>query len=159
MTIFDQGVTPGEQSVVIIPSIWESDGSGDILHDWGQTIARVGGTIAHAAAILAGQPGTGMTLQTGLDMGLRPAVELLERILGQAGDRPIGMMRQGESYELPIPHVLTLNTAGLQAASQANFGKGPGVIELNFRDDPSLQGDYTMYLKFEWMEFDESIPG
>ena len=66
--------------------------------------------------------------------------------LGEVKDRPIGMIRQGNTYNF-IPKLLILNFDNANRAAQTNQGLGLGVIKVNYTDDQKLAGDYTLFVR------------
>jgi hypothetical protein len=84
-------------------------------------------------------------------------------VVGVAADRPIGQTLSGDQYVF-IPKLLTLNyqtaeqlLAPRQAAptpviNMPMFNPAPmppGVVEVRYRDDDRLAGDYVLYLQIE----------
>ena len=66
--------------------------------------------------------------------------------LGKVKDRPIGMIRQGNTYNF-IPKLLILNFDTASRAADTNEGSGLGVIKINYTDADRLAGNYTLYVK------------
>src|SRR5438046_5591550 len=66
--------------------------------------------------------------------------------LGEVKDRPIGMIRQGNTYNF-IPKLLILNFDNASRAADTNEGSGLGVIKIHYMDDQRLAGDYTLFVK------------
>jgi hypothetical protein len=66
--------------------------------------------------------------------------------LGEASNRPIGMMRSGDRYDFD-PQVLILTYQMADMIARTDFGKGNGVVEMRYKDDGDLEGDYTLYIK------------
>lgn len=75
-------------------------------------------------------------------------------LVGVSADRPIGQMLVNDQYVF-VPQVLTLNyqTAERllnQPPPVVQAGpKPPGVIEIRYRDDDRLAGDYALWLQVE----------
>ena len=56
------------------------------------------------------------------------------------------MIRSGDRYTFD-PQVLILTYQMADMIARTDFGKGTGVIEMHYKDDPDLEGEYTLYLK------------
>src|SRR5262249_40140438 len=86
-------------------------------------------------------------IKTNLETGLPALYKLLNSILGQAGDRPIGMVSETGSQMVFNPQSLVLNNKLAEVVVTNDFGFGPGVIGIEYQDDDRLAGHYTLYLK------------
>lgn len=62
--------------------------------------------------------------------------------LGEAKDRPIGMVRRGNRYSF-LPKLLILNFDTALAAAQADRG----LVKIVYTDAPKLAGEYTLFVK------------
>jgi hypothetical protein len=82
-------------------------------------------------------------------MGLPALFQLSSGITGQAKDRPIGLTQAQGGYNFNAKSmVLTYETATL--ATQNDFGKGPGVLAVDFQDPADIgSGQYTAYIQIE----------
>jgi hypothetical protein len=148
-----QGELADDRAVAITPTIWEWDGGTDMFNTWGQSFVTNGPAIAQAVAkIIAmakGVPVPGDLIKSGLELGLPPLFALGSAILGQAKDHPIGLVKEGDRFAYTTQS-LVLTGKRAELATQTDFGKGPGVIALNYRDDAELGGaSYSLYLKVE----------
>jgi len=47
------------------------------------------------------------------------------------------------------PKVLILTYQAADMISRTDFDHSPGIFEIRFQDDPSLQGDYTLFLQLK----------
>jgi hypothetical protein len=161
--LFEGTLTEGKTGVAITPTIWEWDGGTDMFNSWGQLVADNGPEIAQAVAnfingpSLPGIPTNSDFIKTNLEMGLPALFRLSSGITGQAGDRPIGLTKAEGGYNFNAKSmVLTYETAAL--ATQNDFGKGPGVLAVDFQDPADIgSGQYTAYIKIERVEPIDSI--
>jgi hypothetical protein len=143
--------------VAIIPELWEFDGPTDLFSTWTQVIADNAGPVVGAIATIAAGREAGEIVGDGVSMGLPALRKVVTGIFGEAGDRPIGMDLQrvrvdghDEEREVYTPKVIRLNYASADRLSRENvFGRGRGVIPLEYRDYNRLHGDYTLYVKVE----------
>lgn len=156
MVVWEGELVEGKTAVAIIPTIWEWDGGSDAFSEWTGWARDTARTLKDADVIdkLFGEKtggkvrvvfeaselalGIALSLQRGPDGG----------ILGKAQDRPIGMVRKGNRYVFS-PKVLALNYHTAAEVLKTNFGLGRGVIEINYKDDPKLRGDYSLYLQVQ----------
>jgi hypothetical protein len=155
MKLFEGTLTEGKTGVAITPTIWEWDGGTDMFNSWGQLVADNGPDIAQAVAnfinagSVPGIPTNSDFIKTNLEMGLPALFRLSSGITGQAGDRPIGLTKAEGGYNFNAKSmVLTYETATL--ATQNDFGKGPGVLAVDFQDPADIgSGQYTAYIQIE----------
>jgi hypothetical protein len=90
-------------------------------------------------------------LKGGASMGLG---EVADRVfistgflgLGDPKDRPIGMVKRGNSYSF-VPKVLVLTFETADAIARTTGPYGPGVVKVDYEDDRDLQGHYELYLQ------------
>ena len=82
------------------------------------------------------------------------AIETLNTIadlLGNSESRPIGLsppVNGKATWNGDAPIIIALNYETAESLLQADSGLGSGVISKNLKDDPKLEGDYDVYLKF-----------
>lgn len=154
--LFSNELIQGESAATIIVSVWEMDGLGDLyvhykdfLYNYQADMERI------ALDTLRNSPQTSALLRdwdnsfTGGGSGFPATVVVLgdgPLGLGEAKDRPIGMIRQGNTYNF-IPKLMILNFDNASRAAQTDQGLGPGVIKINYQDDPRLAGNYTLFLR------------
>jgi len=149
-----QGELTDERAITITPSLWEWDGGSDLFNSWGDALVSYGPAIAQAVVniitmLKAGVPLPGDIVKSTLELGLQPLFSLSSAVLGQAKDRPIGLSKSGKDYVYNA-QTLILTDKGADLAARSDFGKGPGVIEMVYRDDGSLgAASYSLYLKVE----------
>jgi hypothetical protein len=81
---------------------------------------------------------------------------LAQPTIGQAQDRPIGAGRDSiDATGSPAftfrPQRIALTVSGAEKVLQTSPGSGvpTGIIAVRYVDDPSLKGDYTLYLQIE----------
>lgn len=157
--------TDNRDAIFIIPTIWEWDGVNDqdLTGDYGSELneatsgfaARIVSDIIQAPPPLS----LGSFLKTGAEWTrINNALYLA---YGVPQDRPIGMELNGSRYGYNAK-VLILTNAAAEFISRTDFGKGPGIVPVQYVDHPSLGGDYTMYLQVERVDTSpcaESITG
>jgi hypothetical protein len=132
--------------LLVTPTIWEWDSnSGPILEIVNEALT-VANTIVGGGQIPASDEASGFMIGLGI---LFTAQE--SGAFGEAKTRPIGMTRSnGDKGILESnPQSFRLNLETLKQLTERNFGKGLGVVELHFRDDEKLKGDYSIYVQFE----------
>jgi hypothetical protein len=148
MTIWEGELAEGDHVAVITPSIWEWDGGKDAFGDWVAWGQQTVGKVRDRLQELLG-PDSKVVLDW-IELGLDVAVSIAEpTVIGQAGDRPIGMAKDGNQYVFR-PQVIALNYHSAERLVQDNpMGLGHGVIALRFADDSTLKGDYSLYMQVE----------
>ncbi len=159
--LFEGLLSQGSRGVVIIPSIWEMDGSPElrtIYSEYLSSQARFMGS--HVAEMITDYrfygPRSGdfpvrQALKGGASMGLG---EMAERVfigtgilgLGDPKDRPIGMVKSGNHYTF-VPKVLVLTFETADAIARTTGPYGSGVVKVYYEDDPDLAGQYELYLQ------------
>ena len=164
--IFQGDLIQGRTGAVIIPAIFEADGNRDLIDIYNRTIRRLQSHLESSLAGLIRGPALRtipqfITSGTTLSLGdLASSLSHGATFIGEAVDRPVGMARV-EAFGLPgggplrdqftfVPKalVLTYESADIISRSDA-FGHGRGVIEIRYRDDDRLQGDYTLYFQVD----------
>lgn len=144
------GELTDQRAVMVTPTIWEWDGGTDLFNIWGQTIVDNGPAIAEAVMniINATQGGSIPTkvIRSSLDLGLPALFKLLTDILGNAGDRPIGMNKKGDKAIFESKSLLLTDSIA-EVATASDFGFGPGIVGIRYADYSDLEGDYMLYLK------------
>lgn len=148
-----------DEAVVITPTIWEWDGASSLFNDWSQAVATNGPAIAAAvlqvvALIKGGVPLPGDSIKSALETAMPAASRLEQQIIGQAGDRPIGMVEEDSSYVFrPKSQIITNKLA--EVIQTNDVGYGLGVMEIAYVDAARLAGHYLLYTKVTKVE--ESI--
>lgn len=168
----------GENAAMIVPSIWEYDGTTEEeqqLNNFASTFAQIAiflGTQIPTAIITGGasipfvtslniaalkesrksvsqQPVDNLNMFAKLDYQLPEFNVIVSKTLfGDAKDRPIGMNdKEGHFDYTPIGMYLNYDNA--KALSSSDFGFGPGILPLRFKDPSGMQGDYTIYLQID----------
>ncbi len=134
----------GLDTLVVSPTIWEWDGGADLFRDY---VGWFQSTAAKVPTPAAGST-AGIVLEA-TKIGLGVAMDASDRgILGNAADRPIGIKTQGANGFTFDPQVLTLDHAAAEwLVANDPQGKGMGVVELSFQDDPKYHGHYTLYVQ------------
>lgn len=155
--VFQGELVQGQNGVVIAPTIWEWDGPPTFLNDWLTAVEDNGAQIAGAVLdIVAGKSGAGNYVRDGLAVGLPAAANLIRGIFGNAGDRMIGLSNKvTDPKTKDISYTgdrtaITLTYDLAELARNSNFGKGPGVIEIQYHDHKDIgAGWYTLYVQVE----------
>lgn len=152
--VWEGELADGENAVAMIIEPWEYDGGQDAYGDWVRWAQSVARALKQSDAFgrLVGERGR-FVLELS-DLGLGLALGLQESgVLGNAQDRPIGLVRTGTAKGKPVyganPRLLTLNFRTAELALQQNFGMGYGVIPIRYTDDPKFAGDYELYVQVE----------
>lgn len=144
------GELTDQRAVTITPTIWEWDGGTDLFNEWGRALVDNGPAIAAAVInIINATQGAIIptdVIKTNLEMGLPPLYKLLNNILGQAGDRPIGMVEEGGNAVFKSKS-LAMNNRLAEVAVTNDFGYGPGIVGIQYQDSARLAGNYMLYLK------------
>lgn len=157
--VWEGELIAGENHLVVIPSIWEWDGSAGGLDVWSNSLrssapeARYQLQLALQQAVaekrFSGWPGAHLSPPSfwGRSDAIPPMV----------GDRLIGLVAPtagGVHYKY-FDRALAINRefAEAELARTAQTSLPPGVSSLRFMDDPSLNdqfgGDYMLYLQVE----------
>jgi hypothetical protein len=152
-----QGLLMPDRAVVITPTLFEWDGGNDMFNTWGQAFVTHGPAIVQAvvniiAIARGGTPVPGDIVKSNLDLGLPPLFALARTISGQAKDRPIGMIKEGDGFAYHAQSIV-LTEKHAELAMQTDFGRGPGIIVLDYLDDGELgAARYSLYFKVEKLE-------
>lgn len=153
--IWEGELTADRTAAMIVPTIWEWDG-GDtplafilrtLLDGWAG-----GGSTRGMPELPAGRPGASLLkrlseVQIGRDV-VGTNVTYDASVVGWGGNRPIGMWFSAGSYMFD-PWVLYLTHERALAASQTDYGRGRGVIEVIYEDAADLRGRYTLFVQIE----------
>jgi hypothetical protein len=148
MTIWEGDLVEGDHVAVITPSIWEWDGGKDAYGDWvtwgHETVTKIRERLQQLLG-----PDSKVVFDW-IELGLEVAVRMAEpQVMGQAGDRPIGMVKDGSQFVFR-PQVIALNYHSAERLVQDDpMGFGNGILALRFADDGALKGDYELYLQVE----------
>jgi hypothetical protein len=150
MKLFEGNLIKGETGAAITPTIWEWDGGKDLFNTWGQSIVTNGPKLAQAVAgFINGSSGNGEFIKNNTELGLSSLFALARDILGQAQDRPVGWAASDANYDFSAKTLMLTYENALQI-SQTDFGKGPGVLAINYQDPANIGGgQYTVYLQVE----------
>ena len=153
-TVWEGELVDGENAVTMIIALWEYDGGKDAYGDWVRWTQSVAQALKKSTAFqqLVGEKGKFIVELSDLGLGL--ALSLQEDgILGNAQDRPIGLVKTGTEKGKPVyganPKLLMLNFSTAELALAQDFGMGRGVIPIRYVDDPKFAGDYEVYVQIE----------
>ncbi|MFL6231042.1 MAG: hypothetical protein ACJ741_19880 [Pyrinomonadaceae bacterium] len=156
--IWDGELKADVSAAMIVPTIWEWDGGDTPLAFLLRTLidgwAGGAGPVRGMPEIPVGRPGESLLkrlsdVQLGRDVvGTNLSYDI--SVVGQGGDRPIGMELSGHQYFFN-PWVLYLTYDRAVAASQTDYGRGRGVIEVPYVDAHELRGRYTLFVQIERM--------
>jgi hypothetical protein len=151
MLLIEVDLVQGQNAVAVTPSMWEWDGPQSLFNTWVDAIAANGSAIAQGVAtVITGAAPPGPVVQ-GIDKGIPALKALLDSIIGVAADRPIGMVKQGNSFVFN-PQTILLNFDTAVLATKTDFGRGPGILTLNFRDDTQLAGNYSLFIQVQQIQ-------
>jgi len=147
--LFEGELRPIHNAAIIIPSLWEFDGSAELFTPYMDMIERAFPTIRiNVGHILAVDDHFEFRARGAEGFGLENAVTLDERIIDMR-NRPIGMKRSAPGQFSFNPQVLVLTYEGARDALTRDRGFGPGVIEVRYDEPQELEGSYSIYLKVE----------
>jgi hypothetical protein len=139
-----------QTTLVVLPSLWEWDGDPRLLSaPWVQSLAASWASIGPAVdrITLAGEgPDPGPALRDGLRRAFDP---VFIRHGNDEADRPIGMDDRGSGRYGYLPTALVLTYDAAARIAGTDVGRGPGVVEVRFRENDDLRGDYTLLLRIE----------
>jgi len=159
---FYGGPISASELLVIVPSLWEWDNDTGELEDYstGAAYERMMRHLRNYLGVMLDH-GYERFLNRELSGGRLPVIKTFSELglesqlymgLGpfSAGNRPIGMQLphgQGDRAYFD-PQVLFLTADAAENMSHDDrYRLGVGVIALRYRDDPDLQGDYTLYIE------------
>lgn len=146
--VFRGELAAGQTALVVVPSVWEHDGSPSLLQGWLDAVSGAAAevaTLVQTIATTAGRPAIA-SIAEAAGLTLPTIVDQLERVVGRAESRPIGMeMEDGELVFNPVALALNLDNARFLA--NADFGEGFGVVAITFRDAPELRGECKLLLQ------------
>lgn len=163
--VWQGSLTEGQDAVIILPTMWESDGNTAGFSDWFQngvtSAPRIWADVAVQQAITA--PKLALVSLTGnivttagptsggaaIAMFLTGGASLL---FTGSWDRPIGLQRSGPVPVLPRRAiVLTREMIESAFATSAGGGTPPGRLDIQLVDapGPDLQGSYVLYIQVE----------
>jgi hypothetical protein len=150
VTLWEGDLVQGEHVVLIASSIWEDDDSGPILNDWLTWAGGIYSKVKPQAQVLAGADPTAQAILLCTEIGLGIAVSAVESgVIGANGDRPIGMVANGSGKYVFDQKLVRLTYDIAEYQLRSDFGMGPGVFGLEYKDDVKLQGHYYLYLQVE----------
>lgn len=142
MKVIQTTLVDGQNSLVVSPTIWEWDGGADAYTEWTTFFRDAVNKVPPPAA-----GGTGAIVLTASKIGLELALAAAP-IIGQAGDRPIGIQEQSGASMKFDPYVITLDYQAAEwLVNNDPSGKGKGVLELHYKDADKYRGDYSVYLQ------------
>ncbi len=155
VVLFSEELIRGENAATIIVSVWEMDGPHDLYQHYQDFLFNYQPDMERIAlGTLRNSPQNAPLLRdwdNSFQGGSGPTASVVTLGdgflgLGEAKDRPIGMVRQGDRYNF-IPKLMILNFDNAIRAAETNQGSGLGVIKIAYTDDPRLGGDYTLYVR------------
>jgi hypothetical protein len=164
--VFEADLIQGRTGGVIIPAIFEADGNRDLIDAYNSAVFRLRPNLETSLVGLIRGPALrspAQFIRDGGTLGLGDLVASLSHgatFIGEAVDRPVGMARV-EAFGLPggsplrdnytfVPRALVLTYESADIISRSNlFGRGRGIIEIRYRDDERLAGDYTLFFQID----------
>jgi len=168
LAVWQGELVEGENSVVVIPVLWEHDGVRSAYQGWRNVTGRMIEKIATKDVLRRILNARNKLLFDLAELRIQEYHELFipQRILGDKMDRPIGLQmltlnfppafvldaigRRGTIRLAFSPKALVINYSTAQRALKDNIGgKGRGVIAIRYKDHPDLEGDYTLYVQVQ----------
>ena len=151
--LFEGELTQGANAALIIPTIWEWDNAGELRAAFADALERDRPAITSAVTRMISSPRPAVTesfVMSGSSLGMGNTVTLGHGPLGlgQVDDRPIGMRVLRDNYGF-TPQAMVLTYDGARVLARADVGFGRGVIPMHYRDDSSLEGDYTLFIQVD----------
>jgi len=152
------GPLDAQTLIAVTPTTWEWDGGQDILTTLFQQLNTNGVVIANAvaAAYSTINPAAGAKVKPVVEIisGAVPALTaFLGAFIGQAGDRPIGTQQDPQGVRTFKPQTFVLSEAIGERIIANNFGEGPGIIEVEFKDSDNIGGGaYRIWLEVRRFE-------
>lgn len=149
LSAWEGDLTRDRDALALIPSIWESDNDGRLVfNEWTSSVANTWTSI-----------GGNMRLAISRRAGFEPTAELqaeLRRLFdtvriargNDPKDRPIGMDDRSSHYGF-TPRMLVLTYDAADRLSRTDFGQGPGIMRMGFRDNEDMRGDYVLFIQVE----------
>ena len=150
LLIWEGELARGANAVLIFPSIWELDPIQSLETPYLNAIVTAWNDEGLAADVRRTIAATVSPWSRRNDNLRRmfDGVRISKDALGDSKSRPVGMIDRGDHYAFdPVALVLTYEAAARIAGG--NNGFGPGVIQLDFRDDDRLRGLYSLYIQVE----------
>ena len=142
--LFDGEISQGINALAVIPSIWEFDHAGfRTFVGYRQSMGDPNLGLAVSRFITPSPGNIRDAIKTFSQLRLANRVSVAG---GEVIDRPIGMAFDGEKFQFN-PQVIILTYEMADIIASTDFGKGNGVLEMTYRDDPELGGNYSLYIK------------
>jgi len=168
LAVWEGELVEGENSVVVIPVLWEHDGVRDAYRDWGEWSRGVWRDLGAQQVLRLVNARGKLLFDLGeLKIGDRRRLSLQQELLGDRMDRPIGLKKEtyrksalrmvfgvvrghGATVLTFSPKAVVLNYRTAELALKDRFGgRGRGVIAIRYKDHRDLEGDYTLYLQVQ----------
>jgi hypothetical protein len=152
--VWEGDLVQGDHALAIAPSVWEWDGGRDAFGDWTHWLQGAATKIGSEVKKYTKGGTVADTVIESATVGLGIAASLYdEGLLGQAQDRPIGMVEtvpqtSPRSYTFG-PKLLVLNYDRAEALLRTSLLGVAGLRAFEYRDDPRFRGHYTLYLRLE----------
>ena len=167
LAVWEGELVKGENSVVVIPVLWEHDGRKSAYQRWRNSANLRSLTTKEVLRRILTSRNKLLFDLAELKIEARRWLSLTQEILGDKMDRPIGLKKtvqrrsaagtvravtrgHGATTLTFSPKALILNYDTAEFALKDNMGgKGFGVISIRYTDHPDLEGDYTLYLQVQ----------
>jgi hypothetical protein len=157
--LFEDDIVQNTNAALIIPTIWEWDGVGNLnlMRSYADAIDDNRGGLTTEVARMVRTPSPlelSKYLRDGTSMGIN-----YTRTLGYGfpQDRPVGMKTAGNQFGF-TPQALVLTFQAADYISRTNFGKGMGIVPVRYVDASGLAGDYTLFLQVERLDNPADCP-
>lgn len=153
--IWEGELNPGHDMVMLTPTIWEFDPGASFWNTWVEWQVSVDQQYGERAKDIFGKiwP-VAKPVFDAVSLGIQTVGSLfgMWSPLGKPGSRPIGLRRDpkdpnGSTFN---PTILALNSESAEYLASSNLsGHGQGILEINYVDDPHLQGNYSIFVQVE----------
>ncbi len=146
-----EGSLPIDQGILIIPTIWETDGneiSWDLLNDFTGALGRSQRAFAQIAGGLVAVRSSTSFIRTPPNTGIPNTMTFAG---GIPKTRPIGTTALGGFNQFGFtPQMLVFNSQVASTLSRRNItGRGNGIIEVRYVDTAFMGGDYSLFLQID----------
>ncbi|RYX80844.1 hypothetical protein EON83_26770 [bacterium] len=159
-----------EERIVVLPTIWEWDGPADFLTGFGRFLEDPNNPLgflkipaffldvnSNVRGMMAGGANTDELRERAVfpmkaAWAIGRTVSVNGDYFGDPHDRPIGIGGATSDRENPFaPYGIILTPETADWLATTDFGHGPGVISIRYKDSERFQGDYTIFVKIEKM--------
>jgi len=139
----------------ITPSLWEYDPTAGAAERWAHWQINTDAAFGkRAKEIFGGIWPAASPVFDAVSLGLQTFGTIVDLWgpLGATKDRPIGLQRDPNDPHGSVfnPRIFALTRKTAEYLTSANLsGLGPGIVGVEARDDPHLQGNYLFFIELE----------